>query len=115
VDGFFTIPGWKFHDRNSLETATRMDETDIIMGDPAECPTKCPTVWECPISKGSSHLPPVFSHSWLQTDSQWMMLIPPKNMSQSHLCGMVVHPTVGIQAHWPKKTMKMGWLTIFKK
>jgi hypothetical protein len=28
---------------------------------------------------------------------------------------MVVHPTVGIQAHWPKKTMKMGWLTIFKK
>ena len=33
---------------------------------------------------------------------------PPKNMSQSHLCGMVIHPTVGIQAHWPNKNYENG-------
>ena len=38
---------------------------------------------------------------------QWMMLIPPKTC-RNLICGMVIHPTVGIQAHWPNKNYENG-------
>ena len=106
VDGFFTIPGWKFHDRNSLETATRMDETESWGIRPNVRPN-VQLFGSVPFRRLQAIYHPFFPQ-WLVTNQT------PSGPSTGKPCRHLIYvvwssiPPLESKHHWPNKNDENG-------